>query len=190
MKDRVLIVDNFDSFTFNLVQVFGSLNCEVSVYRNDAALKKIIQLNPTHLVISPGPGNPIHAGVSAEAMNYFKNRIPVLGVCLGLQVMGSMHGMKVIRADEAVHGQQSEILHDGKGIFRNLNNPTKMARYHSLVLDKTTLPEELEISAYCGDLIMGIRHKWISHFESVQFHPESFMSPEGSKLVNNFLNCT
>jgi len=193
--NRVLIVDNFDSFTFNLVQLIGSLGSEVYVQRNNTDLENLIRLNPTHLIISPGPGNPSHAGISMSAMDYFKGRIPVLGVCLGLQVMGSLYGVEVVRADEAVHGQQSKIFHDGRGVFKDLSNPCLMARYHSLILSSSNSllnSEFLEVTATCENLdmkiVMGIRHKFIANFEAVQFHPESFLSPEGSLLLSNFLS--
>lgn len=186
---KVLIIDNYDSFTFNLVQAIGALGAEVIVKRNDTLLSELVKVNPSHLVISPGPGNPSHAGVSKEAILHFASSIPILGVCLGLQVIGVMFGAKISRAPEPVHGQTEPIFHNGKGIFRGLSTPTTMARYHSLILRKEEWPSELEITAWTEEeLIMGLRHREIPNLEAVQFHPESFMSTEGTLLLRNFLH--
>lgn len=187
---QILIIDNYDSFTFNLVQQIGSLGAETLVYRNDSDLNSILSLKPTHLVISPGPGNPSHTGISRAVIEYFQGQIPILGVCLGLQLIGEMNGAEVIRAPEPIHGQTDSIVHDGKGIFKKLSLPTKMARYHSLVLNADTWPsEKLEITARTpSGLVMGLRHRLHPHLEAVQFHPESFMSPEGDLLMRNFLS--
>lgn len=190
-KKRVLIIDNFDSFTFNLVQQFGGLNCDVLVLKNDDLdFARIDYFNPSHLVISPGPGNPSHAGSSQKMIEHFAYKIPILGVCLGLQVMGTMHGCRVVRALEPVHGRVSKILHDNKGIFQGIPNDVEMARYHSLVLAEDIWPEDLlEVSARTEDRqIMAIRHRIIPHFEGVQFHPESFLSKHGTQLMRNFLD--
>ncbi len=183
---RVLLIDNFDSFTFNLVQQIASLGAEVFVLRNDLCLQEMIAVNPTHLVISPGPGNPSHTGICRAAIEYYQGRIPILGVCLGLQLIGEIYGAKVVRAPKPVHGQSYEIFHKKESLFSNLATPTMMARYHSLVL--TQIPDCLEITAWTSDhLVMGLRHKTIPHLEGVQFHPESFMSEEGNLLMKTFL---
>lgn len=186
---RVLIIDNYDSFTFNLVQQMGALNCEIFVHRNDAPLSTVLKEDPTHLVISPGPGNPSHAGISRDVVEHFRGRIPVLGVCLGLQLIGEMYGARVVRAPQPVHGQTAAIFHNGEGVFSSIASPTNMARYHSLILDRNSFPSDLEMTAWTEEgLVMGIRHKHIANLEAVQFHPESFMSLEGETLMRNFLN--
>lgn len=183
----LLIIDNYDSFTYNLVQYFGELGAEIEVVRNDAAaLADLEKLNPSHLVISPGPGRPDQAGLSIEAVKFFGPRIPVLGVCLGHQTMGQVYGGRVIRAKEVMHGKVSAIHHDGKGIFRGLPNPFKATRYHSLIVDQP-LPDVLEASAQTADgVLMGLRHKEY-RLEGVQFHPESMMTECGKILLENFL---
>lgn len=183
----LLIIDNYDSFTYNLVQYFGELGAEIEVVRNDAAaLADLEKLNPSHLVISPGPGRPDQAGLSIEAVKFFGPRIPVLGVCLGHQTMGQVYGGRVIRAKEVMHGKVSAIHHDGKGIFRGLPNPFRATRYHSLIVDQP-LPDVLEASAQTADgVLMGLRHKEY-RLEGVQFHPESMMTECGKILLENFL---
>lgn len=183
----LLIIDNYDSFTYNLVQYFGELGADIEVVRNDAAaLADLEQMKPSHLVISPGPGRPDQAGLSIEAVKFFGPRIPVLGVCLGHQTMGQVYGGRVLRAKEVMHGKVSAIHHDGKGIFRGLPNPFQATRYHSLIVDQP-LPDVLEASAQTADgVLMGLRHKEY-RLEGVQFHPESMMTECGKILLQNFL---
>ena len=190
----LLLIDNYDSFTFNLVQRFGEIDraLEVRVVRNDAiTVEEAEALAPSHLVISPGPCTPREAGVSAELIARFRGRIPILGVCLGHQTIGDCHGMLVRRNDEPVHGKTSEIHHDGRGLFAGLSNPFVATRYHSLVVDATTVHPDFEVSARTtrGE-IMGLRWKapaGARPLEGVQFHPESFLPVEGPRLLANFL---
>lgn len=185
----LLMIDNYDSFTYNLVQYFGQLKQEVIVKRNDqVSLQEITDLNPDYLVISPGPCTPNEAGISLAAIERFAGQIPLLGVCLGHQSIGQVFGAQVVRADKVMHGKNSLIEHDGKGVFRGLNNPLDITRYHSLVLDPASLPDCFDVSAtvVASDEIMAIRHKTLA-VEGVQFHPESIMSEQGLKLLNNFL---
>ena len=185
----ILVIDNYDSFTYNLVQYLQEMHSEVLVYRNDAiTLQGIEDLNPSHLLISPGPGDPTEAGISVEAIRHFAGRIPVLGVCLGHQALGYAFGGKVIRAARLMHGKTSPILHDGKTLFSKLPKPFEATRYHSLLVERKSLPPELEISAWTKEgEIMGLRHKTIPALEGVQFHPESILTAEGKKLLANFL---
>ncbi len=185
----LLMIDNYDSFTYNLVQYFGELKQEVIVKRNDQiSLQEIADLNPDYLVISPGPCTPNEAGISLAAIERFAGQIPLLGVCLGHQSIGQVFGAQVVRADKVMHGKNSLIVHDGKGVFTGLNNPLDITRYHSLVIEPTTLPDCFDVSATVieSDEIMAIRHKTLP-VEGVQFHPESIMSEQGLKLLNNFL---
>ncbi|MSR41576.1 MAG: aminodeoxychorismate/anthranilate synthase component II [Phycisphaerales bacterium] len=190
----VLLIDNYDSFTFNLVQRFGEIDpsIEVRVVRNDRiTVDEAEALNPEYLVISPGPCTPKEAGVSAALIRHFKGRIPILGVCLGHQTIGDCHGMLVRRNDIPVHGKTSKLEHDGKGIFAGLSQPFIATRYHSLVVDRDTVGDEFEISAWTerGE-IMALRWKAPSGsapMDGVQFHPESFLTLEGPKLMENFL---
>lgn len=185
----LLMIDNYDSFTYNLVQYFGELKQEVIVKRNDQiSLQEIADLNPDYLVISPGPCTPNEAGISLAAIERFAGQIPLLGVCLGHQSIGQAFGAKVVRAEKVMHGKNSLIEHDGKGVFRGLNNPLDITRYHSLVLDPASLPDCFDVSAtvVASNEIMAIRHKTLA-VEGVQFHPESIMSEQGLKLLNNFL---
>ena len=185
---KILLIDNFDSFTYNLVQALGALGAEVEVCRNDEDLQTLKTKSLSHLVISPGPGNPANAGHSAQVIRHFMGDVPILGVCLGMQILGDIYGVPVIRAPEPVHGRIDWIRHDGRGVFRKLSSPTKMARYHSLVLDQRYLPPEVEASAYSSEgLLMGLRLREFPKVEAVQFHPESFMSEEGELLLRNFL---
>ncbi|MCK4778171.1 MAG: aminodeoxychorismate/anthranilate synthase component II, partial [Actinomycetia bacterium] len=177
----ILIIDNYDSFTYNLVQYLGELGAVLEVFRNDEiTVTEAEKLNPTHIVISPGPCTPIKAGVSKEIIRFFCDKVPILGVCLGHQAIGEVFGGKVIRAPFPVHGKVSRIHHDGKSIFKNLKNPFGATRYHSLIVEKEGLPECLSISARTEDgLIMGLRHN-VFQVEGVQFHPESIkMKPHG-----------
>jgi anthranilate synthase/aminodeoxychorismate synthase-like glutamine amidotransferase len=185
----IVIIDNYDSFTYNIVQTIGGLGAEVKVFRNDAVDVSFLQgLNPDRLLISPGPCTPAKAGISIEAIRYFAGRIPILGVCLGHQSIGEAFGGETIRAARLMHGKTSPISHDGKGVFTNLPNPFEAMRYHSLVVNEATLPKCLEITAKSdqGEL-MGLRHRELP-IEGVQFHPESIMTPDGVELLKNFLD--
>ena len=189
----LLMIDNYDSFTYNLVQYFGELGEEVWVYRNDQiTLEQIAEWQPERLVLSPGPCTPNEAGVSLAAVARFAGRIPILGVCLGHQSIGQAFGGRIVRAGQIMHGKTSEVYHTGQGVFTNLPNPFTVVRYHSLVIDKTALPDGLNITAWTqtptGDLdeIMGVRHKTLP-VEGVQFHPESILTEHGHALLRNFL---
>ncbi|MEP6902894.1 MAG: aminodeoxychorismate/anthranilate synthase component II [Actinomycetota bacterium] len=186
----LLVIDNYDSFTYNLVQYLGELGAEMQVRRNDEVSLDEIEndLKPEKILISPGPGTPDDAGISLKVLEKFGKTVPILGVCLGHQAIGQIFGGKVIRAPEPVHGKPVEICHDGKTIFKDLNYRFRAARYHSLVVERESLPEALEISATSPDgLIMALRHK-IYKIEGVQFHPESILTKDGKKLLQNFLN--
>ncbi len=184
---RVMLVDNYDSFTYNLFQYLSELGAEVIVHRNDAVdLPAIERAEATHLVISPGPKTPDDAGISMDAIRHFAGKIPILGVCLGHQAIGQVFGGRVIRGAEPVHGKTSEITHDGRTVFSGVEQPTTVTRYHSLIVD----PEgalDLEVSAWCdGDIVMGLRHRSLP-IEGVQFHPESILSGAGKQMLGNFL---
>jgi anthranilate synthase/aminodeoxychorismate synthase-like glutamine amidotransferase len=190
----LLLIDNYDSFTFNLVQRLGELDrfLRIEVVRNDQiTVEEAEALRPSRLVISPGPCTPRESGVSAALIQHFKGRIPILGVCLGHQTIGDCHGMLVRRNDEPVHGKTSEIHHDGHGLFEGLSNPFVATRYHSLVVDPATIPPEFEKTAWTAKgEVMGLRWKapsGASPLEGVQFHPESFLTKEGPQLLENFL---
>ena len=185
----IVIIDNYDSFTYNIVQTIGGLGTDVKVFRNDAVDVSYIEgMKPDRLLISPGPCTPSKAGISIEAIRYFAGRIPILGVCLGHQSIGEAFGGETIRAARLMHGKTSPISHDGKGVFTGLPNPFEAMRYHSLVVSEATLPECLEITAKSdqGEL-MGLRHRELA-IEGVQFHPESIMTPDGIQLLKNFLD--
>jgi para-aminobenzoate synthetase component II len=184
----ILVIDNYDSFTYNLVQYLGELGAEPVVYRNDAiTVDHIRELKPERLVISPGPGVPRDAGITIAAIQAFAGKIPILGVCLGNQAIGEAFGGRVVRAEHLMHGKTSEICHDSATIFRGLPYRFKATRYHSLIVEKEGLPEILEVSATTPDgLIMGLRHREYP-VEGVQFHPESVMTEHGKKLLQNFL---
>jgi para-aminobenzoate synthetase component 2 len=184
----ILVIDNYDSFTYNLVQYLGELGEEIVVYRNDEIdLDGIEKLKPDHILISPGPCTPNEAGVSLTLIDRFKGRIPILGVCLGHQSIGQAFGGDVVRAEKLMHGKTSEISHDGKTIFEGLPSPFTATRYHSLVVKRDTLPDSLEITAETDDgEIMGLRHKDYV-VEGVQFHPESIMTDNGLRILRNFL---
>jgi anthranilate synthase/aminodeoxychorismate synthase-like glutamine amidotransferase len=185
----IVIIDNYDSFTYNIVQTIGGLGAEVTVFRNDMVDIPFIEgLKPDRLLISPGPCTPSKAGISIGAIRYFAGRIPILGVCLGHQAIGEAFGGETIRAARLMHGKTSPISHDGKGVFTGLPNPFAAMRYHSLVVSEATLPSCLEITAKSdqGEL-MGLRHRELS-IEGVQFHPESIMTPDGVQLLKNFLD--
>jgi anthranilate synthase/aminodeoxychorismate synthase-like glutamine amidotransferase len=185
---RLLMVDNYDSFTYNLVQYLGELGADVEVHRNDAiTLDAIADRRPDGIVISPGPCTPKEAGVSVPVIERFAGAIPILGVCLGHQAIGAALGGTIVRAPRIMHGKTSPIRHDGRGVFRELSNPFAATRYHSLVIDRGTLPAELEVSAWTDEgEIMGVRHRSLA-VEGVQFHPESILTLEGKRLLQNFL---
>ncbi len=184
----LLVIDNYDSFTYNLVQYLGELGQEIAVYRNDQiSLSEIAALTPEKIVISPGPGTPKDAGISIEVIKQFGGKIPILGVCLGHQSIGEAFGGEVIRADRLMHGKTSMIRHDGLTIFNTLPSPFEATRYHSLIVKKENLPDIFEISAWTEEgEIMGIRHKELP-IEGVQFHPESILTGVGMDLLRNFL---
>jgi anthranilate synthase/aminodeoxychorismate synthase-like glutamine amidotransferase len=184
----ILVIDNYDSFTYNLVQYLGELGADVTVYRNDAiTIPQMRELRPERIVISPGPGVPGDAGISIAAIREFTGRIPILGVCLGNQAIGEAFGGRVVRASYLMHGKTSEICHDSLTIFRGLPYRFRATRYHSLIVEKNSLPDLLEVSATTPDgLIMGLRHRQYP-VEGVQFHPESVMTEHGKKLLENFL---
>ncbi|CAI1210779.1 aminodeoxychorismate synthase component II [Serratia quinivorans] len=188
----LLLIDNYDSFTYNLYQYFCQLGAEVLVKRNDELqLADIERLAPQHLVISPGPCTPNEAGISLAAIRHFAGKLPILGVCLGHQALGQAFGAKVVRAREVMHGKTSAIRHLDRGVFHGLNNPLTVTRYHSLVLEAATLPDCFEVTAWSErdgvrDEIMGIRHRQLA-LEGVQFHPESILSEQGHQLLDNFL---
>jgi para-aminobenzoate synthetase component 2 len=187
----ILVIDNYDSFTYNLVQYLGELGEEVVVYRNDEIdLAGIEKLKPSHILISPGPCTPNEAGISLSLIEHFKGVIPIFGVCLGHQSIGQAFGGEVIRAEKLMHGKTSQIEHDGKTIFAGIPSPFTATRYHSLIVRKETLPDILEISAETADgEIMGLRHKEYA-IEGVQFHPESIITDHGLQLLRNFLKRT
>lgn len=189
----LLMIDNYDSFTYNVVQYLHELKAEVRVVRNDElSVAEIAALKPERIVISPGPCTPNEAGVSLAAIEAFAGKIPLLGICLGHQAIGQVFGGDVIRADKVMHGKTSPIYHQGAGVFQGLNNPFEATRYHSLVLDKNTLPDCLEVTAWTqhddGNVaeIMGLRHKTLN-VQGVQFHPESILTQHGHDLLQNFL---
>jgi len=184
----ILLIDNYDSFVYNLAQFLGELGAEIQVRRNDkTSIKEIEQLAPTTIMISPGPGTPKDSGISPEVLLRFKGEIPIMGVCLGHQTIGEVFGGKVIRADKILHGKTSEIHHDGKTIFENIGNPFTATRYHSLIVEMETLPDCLTLSAWTEDkTIMAIRHKEYN-IEGVQFHPESVLTEVGMKILKNFI---
>ncbi len=189
----LLMIDNYDSFTYNVVQYFAELGADVQVYRNDEiTIEQIEELNPDHLVISPGPCTPKEAGISVEAIRYFAGKLPILGICLGHQSIGQVFGGDIVRAGRVMHGKTSPMVHADSGVFKGLNNPMIATRYHSLVIDKKTLPDCLEITSWTenqdGSMeeIMGVRHKELD-IEGVQFHPESILTEQGHELLNNFL---
>jgi anthranilate synthase component II len=185
---RVFIVDNYDSFTFNIAQELGELGAEVEVARHDAfTVPGLRELAPDGIVISPGPGTPADAGLSNDVIRAFAGRTPLLGVCLGHQCIGEVYGGRVVRAPELMHGKTSLIHHDGRGVFAGLPQPFDATRYHSLVVEETSVPAELEVTARTGNgLIMGLRHRTVP-VEGVQFHPESILTSAGMDLLANFL---
>ncbi len=191
-NDVVFVLDNYDSFTYNLVQYLGEMGQQVEVRRNDqTTVQEIERMRPSHILVSPGPCTPQDAGISIELIRHFAGKVPVLGVCLGHQALGAAFGGKVIRANHLMHGKTSRIEHDGKTIFSGVRSPMAATRYHSLIVSEKGLPKELEISATTKDadgtqVIMGLRHKKFP-VEGVQFHPESVLTEDGKKLIANFL---
>jgi anthranilate synthase/aminodeoxychorismate synthase-like glutamine amidotransferase len=191
----VFVLDNYDSFTYNLVQYLGELGAEVEVRRNDEVnVREVETLGPERIVVSPGPCTPQEAGISIELIRHFAGKVPVLGVCLGHQAIGAAFGGQVVRAKNLMHGKTSQVEHDGKTIFRGLSSPMTATRYHSLIVAEDALPSDLEVSAWTLDkdgtrVIMGLRHKKFA-VEGVQFHPESVLTDEGKTLVMNFLELT
>ena len=185
----LLMIDNYDSFTHNLVQYFGELGEDVRTYRNDEiTIEAIEQLNPSRICISPGPCTPHEAGISVAVLKHFAGKLPILGVCLGHQSIGAAFGGKVIRAQQVMHGKTSPIKHTGVGVFKNLPSPYTIIRYHSLAIARDSLPDCLDVTAWTDDgEIMGVRHKQFP-IEGVQFHPESILSEHGHALLQNFLN--
>ena len=189
----LLMIDNYDSFTYNVVQYLGELGADVQVFRNDEiTIEEIEQLNPTHLVISPGPCTPNEAGISVAAIKHFAGKLPILGICLGHQSIGQAFGGDIVRAGQVMHGKTSAVYHKDNAVFAGLNNPVEVTRYHSLVIDQSTLPECLEVTSWTQneqgevDEIMGVRHKTLD-IEGVQFHPESILTEQGHELLANFL---
>jgi len=189
----LLMIDNYDSFTYNLVQYFGELGADVLVYRNDQiSIEEIVKLKPDHLVVSPGPCTPNEAGISVEAIKHFSGVLPILGVCLGHQSIGQAFGGKIVHAGAIMHGKTSMVYHKDIGVFAGLANPFEATRYHSLVIEKGSLPDCLEVTAWTqtenGDMdeIMGVRHKELM-VEGVQFHPESILTEHGHDMLRNFL---
>ena len=191
----LIVIDNYDSFTYNLVQYLGELGAEfpvaaeIQVYRNDQiSLEQIRQLQPDGIVISPGPGRPEDAGISLDLIQQLGPTLPILGVCLGHQSIGQVFGGQIVSAPELMHGKTSQVSHTGVGVFQGLDNPLTATRYHSLVIERQTCPEVLEITAWVEDgTIMGVRHRNYPHIEGVQFHPESVLTTSGKQLLRNFL---
>lgn len=183
-----LMIDNYDSFVYNLVRYLEELNEDVKVFRNDKiTLKEIEKLNPEGIIISPGPKNPKEAGMCLDIIDRFKGKIPILGICLGHQSIGHYFGAKIIKGKEPIHGKVSEIVHDGIGVFREIKNLVKVTRYHSLIVDENTLPEELIVTARTKDgVVMGLRHKEYC-IEGVQFHPEAELTECGHDMLRNFV---
>jgi anthranilate synthase/aminodeoxychorismate synthase-like glutamine amidotransferase len=185
----IVIIDNYDSFTYNLVQRIGELGGRMEVFRNDkVTVEEIEEREPTHIVISPGPCTPKEGGISNEVIRHFAGKVPLLGVCLGHQCIGHTFGAEVVRAPRLMHGKTSLIHHDGRGVFEGLSNPFEATRYHSLIVKEDTLPDEFEVTARTEqDELMGIRHKTMA-IEGVQFHPESILTDEGPRLLKNFIS--
>jgi anthranilate synthase component 2/para-aminobenzoate synthetase component 2 len=188
MRQKILLIDNYDSFTYNLVQAFLILGAEVDVRRNDAIdIAQALKLDHTHLVISPGPGTPRDAGVSMAMIEAFAGRVPIFGVCLGHQSLVEVFGGKVVRAGRLMHGKVSTVSHDGRGVYKGIKQDFEAGRYHSLIAEPTTVPDVLEVTSRTSTgEIMGVRHKRLP-IEGVQFHPESVLTPDGPQLMGNFL---
>lgn len=184
----LLMIDNYDSFTYNLVQYFGELGVDVRTYRNDEiSLEQIEKLNPDHICISPGPKTPYDAGISMDVLRHFAGKKPLFGVCLGHQAIGAAFGGKIVHAKEVMHGKTSPVFHNNTGVFKGLPNPFTVTRYHSLAIDRDSLPDCLDVTAWTEDgEIMGVRHRQYA-IEGVQFHPESILSEHGHLLLGNFI---
>jgi anthranilate synthase/aminodeoxychorismate synthase-like glutamine amidotransferase len=184
----ILLLDNYDSFTYNLAQYLGELGCTLEVHRNDKiSVAEILRRKPERIVISPGPCTPQEAGISVELIQQLAGKCPILGVCLGHQAIGAAFGGKIVRAPKLFHGKTSEIEHDGKGIFRSVPNPLTATRYHSLIVERKSLPHELTVSALTKDgIVMGLRHRRFP-IDGVQFHPESVLTESGKRILRNFL---
>lgn len=185
---KILVIDNYDSFTFNLVQLIGHFTDDIIVKRNDkVTIKEIEKINPDKIVISPGPGTPQDSGLSPQIISHFGKNKPLLGVCLGHQTIGEVFGGKVINAPNLMHGKSSQIIHDGKTLYKNISQHFEAGRYHSLIVEKNSLPSVLEISSQTSDgIIMGLRHKYFP-IEGIQFHPESILTKVGNQLIENWL---
>ena len=182
----MLLIDNYDSFTYNIAQLFQRDGARVRVERNDQiTLEEAVRWRPTHVVVSPGPGRPEQSGISGSIIQHFSGRVPVLGVCLGHQLLVHLHGGRILRS-APVHGHADAVHHDGRGLFRAMPLPFQAARYHSLIAERASLPSTFNVSAWSGDLIMGVRHRPTGAI-GVQFHPESVLTPDGAKLLQNFL---
>ncbi|MCS6959786.1 MAG: aminodeoxychorismate/anthranilate synthase component II [Pseudanabaenaceae cyanobacterium SKYGB_i_bin29] len=194
----LIVIDNYDSFTYNLVQYLGELLPEfphlqnILVYRNDAVtIEQIKELQPLGIIISPGPGHPTESGISLDVIQQLRGQVPILGVCLGHQAIGLMHGGQITSAPTLMHGKTSQIFHNDRGVLQGLPNPFIATRYHSLVIDRSTLPVELELTAWTEDgTIMAVRHRYYRHLEGVQFHPESILTTAGKQILRNFLRAT
>lgn len=186
----ILVIDNYDSFTQNLVQYIGELGFNMIIKRNDEiSLQEIDIIQPTHIIISPGPGNPQNTGIVLKLIKIYANKVPILGVCLGHQSIGYAYGGKIKQLKNPVHGKVSKILHNNTDIFKNLPNPFLGARYHSLIIDRLYLPKEIEITAWTNDgLIMACRHKQYKNIRGIQFHPESIWTHSGKQIIKNFLH--
>jgi len=185
---KILVIDNYDSFTFNLVQLVGRFEQNIIVKRNDkTTIEEINEINPDKILISPGPGKPEDSNMSLEVIKQFGDKIPILGVCLGHQAIGYMFGGKVVKAPQLMHGKTSQVKHNGKGIYKDVSQNFEAGRYHSLIVDRSTLSDELEITSETNDgIIMGVKHK-SKPIEGIQFHPESVLTPEGDKIIKNWL---
>ncbi|MFQ3615027.1 MAG: aminodeoxychorismate/anthranilate synthase component II [Cyanobacteriota bacterium] len=185
----LVVIDNYDSFTYNLVQYLGELGADLKVFRNDQiSLADLKQMQPQAVVISPGPGRPEDAGISLDLIRELGPVLPILGVCLGHQCIGQVYGGQIVRAPELMHGKTSQICHQGVGVFEGLSQPFTATRYHSLVIEPSTCPAELEVTAQTREgMIMGVRHRHYPHIQGVQFHPESILTGEGKRLLSNFL---
>ena len=185
----LVVIDNYDSFTYNLVQYLGELGAQIRVFRNDEiSVAELRQMQPEAVVISPGPGRPEDAGISLELIRELGPKLPILGVCLGHQCIGQVYGGRIVPAPELMHGKTSLIYHRGVGVFEGLSQPFVATRYHSLVIEPSTCPDELEVTAQtCDGTIMGVRHRRYLHVQGVQFHPESILTAEGKRLLSNFL---
>ena len=189
-QPRLLLIDNYDSFTYNLVQAFLVLGADVRVHRNDEiTVEEAQKIDATHLCISPGPGVPAEAGVSEEMIRAFAGKIPVLGVCLGHQAIVDVYGGSIVRAERLMHGKASDVLHDGRGLYADLPNPFRAGRYHSLIARRDEVPDAFAVTAWTAEgEVMGVRHKSLA-LEGVQFHPESILTPDGPRLLKAFLEC-